>query len=467
MFAGEAQVVHLSSGENAAMFVNAEFAGGTTNTSKFSLYVSPYLVANRGGRYTKHIYIGSQRIVSKLGDLKSYGADPRRIEYAGSESDGPKVDYKAKYALQQQVIKDNFAHFDVPYNGADNNDYVDGKGFSEKDGSLKGAMLKAASLKDNFQQGDDYEQYQYFYHPDHLGSSSFITNTDGEVVQHIEYVPYGEVFIEERNNVWNTPYLFNAKEFDEETGLYYYGARYYDSRLSMWYGVDALAEKYPNMGGYVYCAGNPVKFVDPDGKKVKPYGELSLAIIKNTLPKDAQQYIKLNDEGYIDLDVMKQYNGDSENFRSLSTLVRDDREIEVTTLEKTDFIYNGELHTETFAPVGKDDFFVDSEFKSCSGNTTGEYGNLGVTYMPTNGEKGKSDAKNPILIHININPSLSPLGAAETFSHEGFGHALIYVETNGDRTQAVHHFDNSKETNKTLIDKSIRARKETIKNMER
>lgn len=157
------------------------------------------------------------------------------------------------------------AHFDVPYNGADNNDYVDGKGFSERDGSLKGAMLKAASLKDNFQQGDSYEQYQYFYHPDHLGSSSFITNTEGEVVQHIEYVPYGEVFIEERNNVWNTPYLFNAKEFDEETGLYYYGARYYDSRLSMWYGVDALAEKYPNISPYNYCVGNPVMYVDPDG----------------------------------------------------------------------------------------------------------------------------------------------------------------------------------------------------------
>ena len=82
----------------------------------------------------------------------------------------------------------------------------------------------------------------------------------------VEYVPYGEVFIEERNNVWNTPYLFNAKEFDEETGLYYYGARYYDPRLAMWYGVDPMAEKYPSMGAYVYCANNPVKLVDPDGK---------------------------------------------------------------------------------------------------------------------------------------------------------------------------------------------------------
>lgn len=46
---------------------------------------------------------------------------------------------------------------------------------------------------------------QFYYHPDHLGSSSYITNLDGEVVQHIEYVPFGEVFVEERNNISNNP----------------------------------------------------------------------------------------------------------------------------------------------------------------------------------------------------------------------------------------------------------------------
>lgn len=71
--------------------------------------------------------------------------------------------------------------------------------------------------------------------------------------------------------MWNSPYLFNAKEFDEETGLYYYGARYYDPRLAMWLGVDALAEKYPNMGAYAYCANNPVKLVDPDGNTMYPF----------------------------------------------------------------------------------------------------------------------------------------------------------------------------------------------------
>jgi hypothetical protein len=65
---------------------------------------------------------------------------------------------------------------------------------------------------------DNPELYQYYYHSDHLGSTSLITNLDGEIVQHVEYVPLGEVFIEERNNTWNTPYPFNAKELDEETG---------------------------------------------------------------------------------------------------------------------------------------------------------------------------------------------------------------------------------------------------------
>lgn len=58
-----------TSGESEQVYVNSKFAGGRTNTAKFSLYVSPYLVANQGGRYTKHIYIGSQRIVSKIGDF--------------------------------------------------------------------------------------------------------------------------------------------------------------------------------------------------------------------------------------------------------------------------------------------------------------------------------------------------------------------------------------------------------------
>ncbi len=262
-----------TSGEGEQIYVNSKFAGGRTNTAKFSLYVSPYLVANQGGRYTKHIYIGSQRIVSKLGGFASYGSDPRRIAYAGSEADAVSVDYKGKYASQQQVIKDNYATFNVPYNGEDNNDYVDGEGFCCNDGSMEAAQAKAMAanaagakaISGNFKENDDYEKMQFYYHPDHLGSSSYITNLDGEVAQHIEYVPFGEVFIEERNNTWNTPYLFNAKEFDEETGMYYYGARYYEPRVSLWISTDPLEDDYPMFTSYCFVNNNPLIFIDPKG----------------------------------------------------------------------------------------------------------------------------------------------------------------------------------------------------------
>ena len=65
-----------------------------------------------------------------------------------------------------------------------------------------------------------------------------------------------------------TPYLFNAKEFDEETGMYYYGARYYEPRLSLWMSVDPLQEKYPNISTYCNAANNPIKFIDSDGRKL-------------------------------------------------------------------------------------------------------------------------------------------------------------------------------------------------------
>ena len=260
-----------TSGENEAIYVNSEFSGGNTSTARFSLYVSPYLVAGQGGKYTKHIYIGSQRIVSKLGDLASYGADPRRIPYAGNEADGLTINYKDKYNQQLQSIKDNYKTFDLPYNGKDNDDYVNGQGFCCNDDTPEAAQARTmnastrSAVDNNFHDKDNYEKMQFYYHPDHLGSSSYITNLDGEVAQHIEYVPFGEVFIEERNNTWNTPYLFNAKEFDEETGMYYYGARYYEPRLSLWMSCDPLQEKNPNMCSYVYCINNPTRYIDPTG----------------------------------------------------------------------------------------------------------------------------------------------------------------------------------------------------------
>jgi RHS repeat-associated protein len=121
------------------------------------------------------------------------------------------------------------------------------------------------------------ETEHYFFHPDHLGSSNYITNFVGEVSQHMEYFAFGETFIEEHKNSHNSPYKFNSKELDEESGLYYYGARYYDSRISIWASVDPLAEKMPSWSPYSFCFNNPMRFVDPDGKVPTPAEAASMA----------------------------------------------------------------------------------------------------------------------------------------------------------------------------------------------
>ena len=70
-----------------------------------------------------------------------------------------------------------------------------------------------------------------------------------------------------------TPYKFNGKELDSETGLYYYGARYYDSRTSIFLSADPLMEDYPNVNPYAYCLQNPINFTDPTGMSAEGDGD--------------------------------------------------------------------------------------------------------------------------------------------------------------------------------------------------
>jgi len=84
---------------------------------------------------------------------------------------------------------------------------------------------------------------------------------------------------------------------DEATGMYYYGARYYDPRISIFISVDPLAEKYPNIGGYVYVANNPINAIDPDGREIIiTAGNESFTYNPNTKYKGNNSFIKKNVE---------------------------------------------------------------------------------------------------------------------------------------------------------------------------
>ena len=155
-------------------------------------------------------------------------------------------------------------------------------------------LVTAMTHTDN--NGDNAEQREkrYYYHSDHLGSAQFVTDWRGKQYEHIEYTPYGELWIEEvAAGLDKLPFRFTGKEMDEETGLYYYGARYLDPKYSRWLSGDpALSDYIPNapiddeskkhnenlpgMGGvynivnmhlYHYAGNNPVKYTDPDGRE--------------------------------------------------------------------------------------------------------------------------------------------------------------------------------------------------------
>src|SRR3989338_500185 len=102
----------------------------------------------------------------------------------------------------------------------------------------------------------------YYYHKDHLGSNSLVTDEEGDIVYSSDYEPYGSSFNEEGEE----RYTYNNKELDS-SGLYYYGARYYDSSLGRFISADPIKDYL--FSPYVYVRDNPMKYVDPSGMEKK------------------------------------------------------------------------------------------------------------------------------------------------------------------------------------------------------
>jgi RHS repeat-associated protein len=242
----------------------------------FTVYVNPYLVLKSGG-YTKHYYIEGQRIVSKLGGgIDNNGKGPLK---AGEG----RVDYNGK----QQKIRDGIVK-NLKFLGLDGAILTAGKSGKVPPGQLNTKTQGGGK--------NDTESFQYFYHPDHLGSTSYITDASGEVYQHLEYFAFGETFVEEHSNTDRTPYLYNGKELDEETGLYYYGARYYDPRTNIWASVDPLAENNPDKTPYHYVSNNPMNRIDPDGRddfEINTKGE----IVNRIENKKADNFYIVDNDG--------------------------------------------------------------------------------------------------------------------------------------------------------------------------
>jgi RHS repeat-associated protein len=129
-----------------------------------------------------------------------------------------------------------------------------------ENGSLKRILIENGYIENN--------RY-YFYVKDHLGNNRVVADQNGQAVQHTDYYPFG--MPHPNSTAENVqPYKFGGKEYDQMHGLdtYDFEARNLGTGVPVFDRLDPLAEKKPWMSPYVYCSNNPMKYIDPDGRKL-------------------------------------------------------------------------------------------------------------------------------------------------------------------------------------------------------
>ena len=295
-----------SHGDLEGVYVNGAPQGMTFHeTEDYTIYPAPIITVTKN-RFTKHYFVGDKRITSKLGTGKFsnvYGISSNNVtagqkDYAARmlQIEKQREDYYRKLGTPPGVPTMKGATADPDNTGYGYNTIIGELGdhsvpegwvqrpkFNDK-GDVPGPPIQWQKPEDpdNAQPGYGYVPADttnieeiFFYHSDHLGSTSYITDAKANITQFDAYLPYGELLVDEHSSSEDMPYKFNGKELDEETGLYYYGARYMDPKISMWLGVDPLVEKYPSVNGYCYTFSDPIGFIDPSGQEGEGTGNTS------------------------------------------------------------------------------------------------------------------------------------------------------------------------------------------------
>ena len=300
-----------SYGTMEGVYINGAPQGITFHeTDNFTLYPASILSVNKN-RFTKHYFIGDKRVASRIGTGLFNNVYGRNGSYvtAGQQDYAERMNQiqkqKEAYYKQQGIAPgvptEKGAYGDpentgVGYNAVltelGNHDVPQGWIQTPRPNTTPNTnpgppvSWNDPSNPDDPQAGYGYipndttKEETFFYHSDHLGSTSYITDDHANITQFDAYLPYGELLVDEHSSSEELPYKFNGKQFDDETGLYYYGARYMNPVASIWYGVDSLAEKYMTIGAYVYCVSNPIRFLDFIGKEPGDFFEsMDLAAI--------------------------------------------------------------------------------------------------------------------------------------------------------------------------------------------
>ncbi len=331
--------------------------------------------------YTKHYYVDDQRIASKIGTGFMYesGYNSCDLPYAIPDFD-PNYLYN-RLGRQITIMEEELNQVTDPNNR-----------YGNTIAHIDIAQGDFCNL-DNYRAWD-FEQERFFYHGNHLSSTQLVMDNNGSVVQGVLYAPFGEVITDYNAYHWQNgtvpDYLFNAKELDEESGTYYYSARYYAPPTFI--SRDPLFHSKPTMSPYAYCSNNPVIMIDPDGRDEYEFdkkGKLVNTIVNKNA--DILRIVKTDRKGNIKTDRHGNTKtvATSQNY-NYGTITNTSTDGNITQLDIKDNISRGSM------------------FEFLADNTNVEWGTINATSIDIN------DAK-----EINV------IGTSHSRGEDGFGTQYI------------------------------------------
>ena len=206
-----------------------------------------------------------------------YAADGQKLrEKHTTAVDGLTVSYGQTLELTPaQIMAVDTTDYSGPWmfrrRGNPNVTYLDAMSYHFDGGYITFYPVPVPSSIPNLPPVYNYVSNYHYYIRDYQGNNRVVVAPDGTVEQTNDYYAYGGPWGDTSYTQGFQPFKYNGKELDRVHGLdwYDYGARRYDPAFAQFTQMDPLCEKYPHLSPYAYCAGNPVRYVDPDGMRVE------------------------------------------------------------------------------------------------------------------------------------------------------------------------------------------------------
>ena len=250
------------------MGVNLNMAYNTTARTQGGQVIRPHAVISAGGY--SYQYDDNGNMTLNRGKSLAYDAENRLTKVTeGSATTSFVYDGDGGRVKVSRTTND----------GIRTTEYIGSLYEKDSNGTIRKHIFAGANrvvthtLRASSAEGAASREEISYYHSDHLGSSNVITDAGGNLAQYYEYAPFGttrtsEVIANPEGTKQSpTNYLFTGKELDK-TGLYYYGARYYDPFIGRFITADTIVQApydSQSLNRYAYCRNNPINYIDPTG----------------------------------------------------------------------------------------------------------------------------------------------------------------------------------------------------------